>query len=470
MELEVRAPAGPGWGFRRRLGVRLTLAAVGAIAACSVVQAGPGRDCRAINDGALSVELGVEARAARQVDLKAGDRLIFSFEAPAGPFGTLSLVKGAGAPRSLLVGPSGTNASFVAAKAGAYAFEFSAESVEAASFAALCVPAGSAESRNAAGGKQRHARLLGPAVASDEGFAIDEHASVALDGAVPLPESSNSFVWSNAGTGVVMPATIKPGVEMKMQWRGERYESIGPDGLEIDTSTSGVDATVKYKFMPHIMVGALAQVDPATQSVGGTEHSLLQQGWMAGPVTNIKLGSGLTFDARAAWGVAEAMPDEFSARNTSIQRRMVSAKLANSQSVGPWRLTPSVTINHFQEAGGSSISPPLVHENAVIPYAAGAAGYGRVDVGPELAYRIEMDKAGFIEPRAAIGTFWDFDTLSKLTPGAAGHNDMRLKAEAGVTIGNNAGTKLQAGGSVEEGVSGSANVWSGRLQLSVPMR
>ena len=69
-----------------------------------------------------------------------------------------------------------------------------------------------------------------------------------------------------------------------------------------------------------------------------------------------------------------------------------------------------------------------------------------------------------------LGTFWDFDSLSRLAPGAAGHNDMRLKAEAGVTIGATDGTKLQAGGAVEEGEPGAANVWSGRLQLSVPMK
>ncbi|NJO24151.1 MAG: hypothetical protein HC868_16095 [Sphingomonadales bacterium] len=80
-----------------------------------------------------------------------------------------------------------------------------------------------------------------------------------------------------------------------------------------------------------------------------------------------------------------------------------------------------------------------------------------------------MGKSGFVEPRAVVGTFWDFDTLSRLTPGA-GHNDLRLKAEAGVTIGAAGGAKLQAGGGVEEGEPGAPNIWSGRLRLSVPMQ
>jgi hypothetical protein len=46
---------------------------------------------------------------------------------------------------------------------------------------------------------------------------------------------------------------------------------------------------------------------------------------------------------------------------------------------------------------------------------------------------------------------------------------MRLKAEAGATIEATGGTKLQAAGGVEEGEPGTANVWSGWLQLIVPM-
>ena len=194
--------------------------------------------------------------------------------------------------------------------------------------------------------------------------------------------------------------------------------------------------------------------------------TLSQHGWMAGPVANVKLAPGLTFDASAAWGVAEGASDELAQRTVDVPRRIVSARLANTQSFGPWRISPSVSVNHFYEAA-SAPAPTATHDNAV-PYAAG--GFGRVDVGPEFAYRVELDKSGYIEPRAAVGTFWDFDSLSRLAPGAAGHSDMRLKAEAGVTIGATDGTKLQAGGAVEEGEPGAASVWSGRLQLSVPMR
>ena len=141
MERKERAFAGLGWGLTQRRMVRLAWATISMAVAGEVAQAAPDSGCKAINSGALNVELGTESSATRAVALKAGDTLTFNFEAAAGPFGTLTLLKGPGAPRSLLVGPSGTNVSFVAAKAGAFDFEFSKEGADAASFAVSCMPA-----------------------------------------------------------------------------------------------------------------------------------------------------------------------------------------------------------------------------------------------------------------------------------------------------------------------------------------
>jgi hypothetical protein len=247
-----------------------------------------------------------------------------------------------------------------------------------------------------------------------------------------------------------------------MQWRGERYK-VGPDGLEADHTASGVDAALNYKPLPAIMVGALAQFDQPSETLVGPPHALSDQGWMAGPVANIKLAPSLTLDARAAWGATESAAEESAGRMGSIPRRMVSARLANTQSFGHWRFTPSISVNQVHEA-------PVALIPATEAAAATALPSGRVDVGPELAYRFDLDQSTFIEPKATVGSFWGIDSLSKLAPGTAGHNDMRLKAEAGVTIGTSGGTKLQAGGGVEEGEPGAANVWTGRLQLSVPMK
>src|SRR5262249_24683188 len=150
-------------------------------------------------------------------------------------------------------------------------------------------------------------------------------------------------------------------------------------------------------------------------SIGGAPRSLLDQGWMAGPVANIKLASGLSLDAQAAWGVAHTAADDL-AKTIAASRSMVSARLANVQSTGPWRLTPSLSVSHFQDG---QLPAPAVNE-VVAPH---GVGYGRVDLGPEVAYRIDTGGPLFIEPKLAVGTFWGFDTFSKLAPSGIAHTD-----------------------------------------------
>ncbi len=464
MQRKKRALSGLGRLVGQRQVVRLALVAIGMAVAGGVAQAAPESRCQSINSGALDVELGAEGSVMRQVALKAGDMLTFNFAADAGPFGSLTLLNGTGAPRSLLVGPSGTNVSFVAPKAGTFDFEFAKDGAEAASFAISCTPAGSAAGTRPSAAARRGARLLGGSMHGIENTEIADLAGVVLDAGVPVASrGSGPAPAPGALPAAGVRAMHAGGVAMKMQWRGERYTAGGPNGLEVDNSASGVEAALNYKVLPEIMVGALAQVDQRGETLVGPQRSLTEQGWMAGPVANVKLAPNVTLDARAAWGVAESAADEMSARSANIARRMVSARLANTQSFGPWRFSPSVNVNHAYEA---TLAPGAPHD-AAAPY---AGGFGRVDVGPELAYRIDLDKAGYIEPRAAVGTFWDFDSLSRLAPATAGHHDLRLKAEAGVTIGATDGTKLKAAGGVEEGQPGAADIWSGRLQLSVPMQ
>ncbi|MBX9592375.1 MAG: hypothetical protein K2X43_24070 [Hyphomonadaceae bacterium] len=464
MKRKLQAFAGLWRGSSRwRQGVRLALVAAGTALAGGGAQAARGIDCAAVNGGALNVALGTERSATRHAELKAGDTLLFTFEAADGPFGTLTLRRGADAPRALLVGPTGTRVSFVAARGGVFDFEFSKEGADAAAFTASCVSAGSARGGAPAGGAHHAAGLPHGPLA--ESLEMAEPAGIALDGAAP-GRTASATPWAGEARPAARVVPAYPGgVELKLEWRGERYRAGGPDGLEVDTTASGVNAALNYKLLPQIMVGALAQIDQPGQTLVGVPHSLLDQGWLLGPVTNVKLAPGLVLDARAAWGVVESGADELSQRMVSVPRRMVSARLANTQSFGAWRFTPSISVNHTQEAAVAS--SPAAPQDAAAPYAGGS---GRVDIGPEFAYRIDLDQSMFIEPRAAIGSFWGIDTLSRLAPGAVGHNDMRLKAEAGVTIGAAGGTKLQAGGGVEEGEPGAANVWSGRLQLSVPVQ
>jgi hypothetical protein len=274
--------------------------------------------------------------------------------------------------------------------------------------------------------------------------------------ALPEPVSGDKALFGGEA-GIPVPKQAG-GPELKLQWRSERH-TPGPQGIEIDGNASGVEIGVNYKLRSAVLIGALAQFDPAAAALFGSPRSLSDHSWMAGPVTTINFAPGLTLEARAAWGLAEAGADELHGTGPAAQRRLLTTRLAHAYAHGAWRFTPSVNVTHLWEE--------LLHAPAELPHMTATA---RVDFAPEFAYRFDFARSAFIEPKAVLGGFWTFDDLSKAAPGVGVHSEPRLKAEAGVTFGVVDGPKLQALGGVEGGDAAMPDVWTGRLQLSVPLK
>jgi len=425
-------------------------------------------DCDAVNNGALNIELGGFTRATRRVTLRAHETLDFALEAGADAFGSLTLVAGKGSPRPLLAGPAGTTVRFVAPARDTFGFEFVAEGEEDVAFTATCSRAQSAR-RNGLSASQRAAKLLA------------EKPNLRSLPEPELPASVDPEVWdllqesqpTAANPSVVRrrPATaslraIRPpnGLDVWLQADGNRY-SLG----EQEKAPQESDATdlsgggLKFKVLPEIMIGALVNFDQQGEQLIKAPLSLSDRGWMAGPMATVQLVPGISLDARAAWGESRPAAPFSAASGLGAERRLVNARLANTQTFGHWRFSPSVVVNYVEEeqhfAGLSTEGGP----------ARQTFGSGRVDIRPELSYRLDLGDSTFIEPKAAISSFWDIDSLSRLAPGSS-EQDMRIKAEAGVTIGTVTGTKLQATGGVEEGGAGAEDIWSGRFQLSVPLK
>jgi len=100
-----------------------------------------------------------------------------------------------------------------------------------------------------------------------------------------------------------------------------------------------------------------------------------------------------------------------------------------------------------------------------------AEGTGRVELMPEVSRRFEVNADTFVEPRAAVGGFVDFEDLKALQPMVLTGNeaDLHLKAEAGVAVGVKDGSRLEASGGVESSGTTTPDTWTGRLQLNVPL-
>jgi hypothetical protein len=288
---------------------------------------------------------------------------------------------------------------------------------------------------------------------------------------LPAPEMGDTGWYPQAVPGQALPhAAPAPapkvpdasaGLGPRLKWEGAPANPVDPGGA--GGAGAATSLGVKYKLQPDIMIGVLAQFEQAA-SAGPGGPSSSQQPWTAGPVATIQLAPGLALDARAAWGSSDTGAADRMLGITILERRLLDAKLASTQTFGPWRFSPTVTFNYAEEKPEGSAGA------ARDALATRTTGAGRIAVTPEVAYRIEMPQAMFIEPKATIGSFWDIEDLSRLAPHTAGHEEMRLKAGAGVTIGKTGGGKLEVGGGVEGGGPAAPDVWSGRLQLSVPLK
>jgi len=291
-------------------------------------------------------------------------------------------------------------------------------------------------------------------IAEPEGGALDTDLELSR-GASPQASPSTIRLEPADRLPTEPPAA---GLDARLKWEGNMGSTAAEDPVTVDSANAISKLGVKYKLQPDIMVGVLAQFDHAGDAAFAGLRSPPQQPWMAGPAATVQLAPGLMLDARAAWGVGEMSATDYGAAGIwATERRLIDAKLASTQAFGPWRFSPTVTFNYTEEKPDGAAATVL---------AARPTGAGQIAVTPELAYRIEMPQAMFIEPKATIGSLWAIEDLSR----HAVHEDGRLKAGAGVTICNTDGTKLEVGGGVEQGGAAAPDVWTGRLQLSVPLK
>lgn len=212
------------------------------------------------------------------------------------------------------------------------------------------------------------------------------------------------------------------------------------------------------KVKPGTMIGAMAQIDRAEERSfkPGAIEAATAEGWMAGPYISTTLAPGVTFDGRTAWGETES-----GYASEAVPTQLVKGKLTASKDIEGWKFAPSVGVTYLQDG----MKPYQSGDGTV---AVAKPTPGRVDVVPELSRRFATSSNSYIEPKLAVGGFLAFDDPNRLAPG--GEADLRLKAEAGVALGEAEGSSLQATGGVETaGDETAPSNWTGKLQLNVPL-
>lgn len=414
--------------------------------------------CAATNSGALNATIYASGTAMRQISLESGDLLTFSATSS-----TVALISGDGAPATL-VGGTNTSATFKAPEAGSYSFQYSA-AVGAGSVRVTCLST-QTEAANAAFLERRKALLNSR---EPDRLRIDRAPTPIANADKPL--SSNVSVGDNGrANGVEFSVSLSeitaaaqgnkkvdPGiVDFWLEGRMQAYDS----SLDTGNNLSVLYLGTRSMLSPDIMVGALAQLDRGVETFDQDTPEMAARGWMLGPYMSMKLGHGVVFDTRAAWGETENAVASAAIDDSLTARRLVRSKLTGTREFGGWKVAPSVGLVYIEDA----LRDSATNETK-------AVGTGKVEVLPEISKRFALDDQTFIEPRAAVGAFVGFDDLQALNPAVTtvGPTDVQLKAEAGVAVGLKDGAKLNATGGVESGSASTADNWMGRLQLNVPL-
>ncbi len=446
----------------------LAPALVGTIAVFALACEGHAADssgCTAANAGALNAEVAPAAAVTRQVTLDAGDVLDFSARSTAAA--SVTLVSGSGSPQTLIGGASAATASFKAPATGAYVFGMSAAPQASAQVGVTCVST-QAAAANAAflarrkgllNGKDpdriRINRTPGPIANPDKPLG----SSVAVD-AQGNPKEVQFSVSLSEITAAANPGQ-KPEPGFVDLWLEGRMQNYDTGSAALSNGNLGVlYLGTRTMLGPDILVGGLAQFDRGIESADYGETQMAATGWMAGPYMSMKLGSGIVFDGRAAWGETENAVPGVALDDGETDRRLVRAKLTGTRQVEGWKVAPSLGIVYLEDAVRDGDSGATKGE-----------GTGRVELLPEVSRRFEVNGDTFVEPRAAIGGFVGFDDLSALEPMVTTGTDadLHLKAEAGIAVGVKDGSSLEAMGGVESAGTTEPDTWSGRLQLNVPL-
>lgn len=417
--------------------------------------------CVATNKGALDAGMTPGAALRREIALDAGDLVTFVVSGA-----SVTLAGGVGSPTMLVGGPASTETSFKAPAGGIYTFQFIAAADASGSVRAACLST-QTESANAAFLERRRAVLnardpdrlridRAPTPIANADKPLSSSVSVGDDGRAKGVEFSVSL--SEITAAAQGNKKVDPGI-MDF-WLEGRMQNYASGGLDSGGNLGVLYLGTRSMLSPDIMIGALAQLDRGTESGNYDAPGMAARGWMVGPYMSMKLGSGVVFDGRAAWGETENAVSSAAIDDSQTARRLVRGKLTGTREFGGWKVAPSVGLIYVEDAVRDSTSGETK-----------AAGSGKVEVLPELSKRFALDQETYIEPRAAVGAFVGFDDLQALNPAMTSvrPTDVQLKAEAGVAVGVKDGTSLKATGGVESGSASAAENWLGRLQLNVPL-
>ena len=144
---------------------------------------------------------------------------------------------------------------------------------------------------------------------------------------------------------------VDPGiVDFWLEGRMQSYASTSLGSGTSDGNLGSIYLGTRSMVGPDIMLGALAQFDRAVENSSLTTPEMAAKGWMAGPYVSMKLGSGVVFDGRAAWGETANVVASPDIDDSLTARRLVRGKFTGTRECSGWNVAPSVGLVYIEDA------------------------------------------------------------------------------------------------------------------------
>lgn len=247
------------------------------------------------------------------------------------------------------------------------------------------------------------------------------------------------------------------------------YFEDGLDSSEADGQFGVLYLGMDYVLSPHLLVGALAQIDSMEQSSTAQSTKVDGVGWLVGPYVAARLSDNLFFQSRAAWGRSTndispfmTYTDEF-----DTERWLATGTLKGRWKHGAWLISPSASVGYVEERQDS-------YTDSLDVFIPGqTVSLGQAKFGPEITYRGEFVHGIALEPFASLEGIWTFSeqgTAALVVDTLAGNKVLRGKAGAGVNALTAGGTALSISGSYDGLGDNNFEAISGELRLAIPLQ
>ncbi|MBL4599456.1 MAG: autotransporter domain-containing protein [Rhizobiaceae bacterium] len=223
-----------------------------------------------------------------------------------------------------------------------------------------------------------------------------------------------------------------------------------------------------YFVSPDMIIGALVQVDWASETNRTANSSVDGMGWMIGPYIAGRIsGTKLSYEARVAWGRSEndVNPNGNYTDQFETERFLASAKLSGSYKLGAWTIAPQAGISWFEE-NQETYTDTLGN---IIPQQ--TVSLGEYSFGPSFSYDIKLEDGTLMQPSFGISGVQNFGIKKGiLTQGTVlGSDDLRAKLDAGIAVTNLLGWSLAFSGFYDGIGLASYDAYGGSVKLTIPL-